>query len=102
MKAFNNIKVRTNGFSGKASVAMLLPFLCALAVSAGPVQAQEEGAGPLQEQHDGMHDHDNMNVDFSGNIFGVDNLAYYGDWNANSIYIYDVDYMRLLAIVDGT
>ena len=48
MKDFNDLKAGTNGvaFSGKAGVATLLPLFCALAVSAGPVQAQEEGASP--------------------------------------------------------
>jgi len=49
-----------------------------------------------------MHDHGDIDGSFSGNIYGVDNLAYYGDWDANSIYIFDVDNMRLLATVDGT
>ncbi|MEN8204856.1 MAG: hypothetical protein ABFS24_02475 [Pseudomonadota bacterium] len=102
MKVFNNLKARTNSFSGKASVVTLLPLLCALAVSTGPVRAQEEGTGPHQEQHTGMHDHASMDGYVSGNIYGVDNLAYYGDWNANSIYIFDVDNMRLLTTVDGT
>ena len=104
MKAFNGLKARANGmsFSGRASVATLLPLLCALAVSAGPVQAQEEGSGPYHEQHAGMHDHGNMDGYVSDNIYGAENLAYYGDWNANSIYIFDVDNMRLLTTVDGT
>jgi DNA-binding beta-propeller fold protein YncE len=80
----------------------LLPLFCALAVSTGPVQAQEEGTGPHHEQHAGMHGHDNMDGYISDNIYGAENMAYYGDWNANSIYIFDVDNMRLLATVDGT
>jgi DNA-binding beta-propeller fold protein YncE len=104
MKAFNVCKVKTNGaaFSVKAGVAALLPLFCALSVSAGPVQAQGEGTGLRQEQHAGMHDHGNMDGYVSDNIYGAENLAYYGDWNANSIYIFDVDNMRLLTTVDGT
>jgi len=110
MKAFSVRKVKMNGvsFLGKASVATLLPLLCALAVSAGPAQAQ--GAGPHQEQFAGKHGHfgyrkpDHVNRDgyVSNNIYGAENLAYYGDWNANSIYIFDVDNMRLLTTVDKT
>ena len=57
MKALSVLKVKTNSvaFSGKAGAATLLPLLCALAISAGPVQAQEEGAGPHHEQHAGKH-----------------------------------------------
>ena len=104
MKAFNVRKLKTNGvsFSGKAGAATLLPLLCAVAINAGPVQAQEEGAGPRHEQHAGMHNHGNMDGYVSDNIYGAENLAYYGDWNANSIYIFDVDNMRLLTTVDGT
>jgi len=52
----------------------------------------------------GYRKHDSVNRDgyVSDNIYGAENLAYYGDWNANSIYIFDVDNMSLLTIVDGT
>jgi DNA-binding beta-propeller fold protein YncE len=46
--------------------------------------------------------HVNRDGYVSDNIYGAENLAYYGDWNSNSIYIYDVDNMRLLTTVDGT
>ena len=104
MKAFSVRKVKTNGesFSGKASVATLLPLFCALTVSAGPLQAQEEGSGPRHEQHAGMHDRGNMDGYVSDNIYGAENMAYYGDWDAKSIYIFDIDNMRLLTTVDKT
>ncbi|MEN8168017.1 MAG: hypothetical protein ABFR65_11140, partial [Pseudomonadota bacterium] len=38
----------------------------------------------------------------TGNIYDVDNLAYYGDWDSNRIYIIDVDNMSLLISVEGT
>ena len=111
MKVFNTLEVRTNGisFSAKASVATLLPLLCTLAIGIGPVQAQGEGAGPHQE-YAGKHgrsgyrkpDHVNRDGYVSDNDYGAENLAYYGDWNSNSIYIFDVDNMRLLTTVDNT
>ncbi len=36
------------------------------------------------------------------NIYGVDNLAYYGDWDANRVYIIDVDNMTLITSVENT
>ena len=38
----------------------------------------------------------------SDNVYGVDNLAYYGDWDSNRIYIIDVDNMALLTSVENT
>jgi DNA-binding beta-propeller fold protein YncE len=112
MKAFSVRKVKTSGasFSGKASVATLLPLLCALAVSAGPAHAQQEGAGPHQEQHAGKHgrfgyrkpDHVNRDGYVSDNDYGAENLAYYGDWNANRIFIFDVDNWGWVTTVEGT
>jgi len=87
----------------------LLPLLCALAVNAGPVQAQEKGMGPYHE-YAGKHgrfgyrnpDHVNRDGYVSDNDYGAGNLAYYGDWDANSIYIFDVDNMSLLTTVENT
>jgi len=47
-------------------------------------------------------DHVNRDGYVSNNIYGAENLAYYGDWNANSIYVFDVDNMRLLTTIHGT
>ena len=47
-------------------------------------------------------DHVNRDGYVSNNDFGAENLAYYGDWDSNAIYIFDVDYMRLLTIVENT
>ena len=38
----------------------------------------------------------------SDNIYNVDNLAYYGDWDSNRVFIVDVDAMQLLTTVEGT
>ncbi len=44
----------------------------------------------------------NQDAYISDNIFEVDNLAYYVDWDSNRIYIIDVDNMQLLTTVEGT
>jgi len=38
----------------------------------------------------------------SDNIYGVKNLAYYGDWDSNRVYIVDVDNMELVKTVEDT
>jgi hypothetical protein len=38
----------------------------------------------------------------SGNIYEIPNLAYYGDWDSNQVFIVDVENMALVKIVDGT
>ena len=56
-----------------------------------------------------QHDHDFRNPGYvnqdsyiSNNIFEVENLAYYGDWDSNRVFVIDVDNMKLLTIVDET
>lgn len=44
----------------------------------------------------------NQDAYISDNVYGVDNLAYYGDWDSNRIYIIDVDNMALLKSVENT
>lgn len=38
----------------------------------------------------------------TGNIFDIDNLAYYGDWDDNRVYIIDLDNMALVTTVENT
>ena len=112
MQVFNDHEATTNGvaFSGKTSAAVVLPLLCALTFSVGPVQAQNEDAGPSQEQYAGKEsrfgyrnpDHVNSDGYFSDNDYGAENLAYYGDWDSNRIFIFDVDNMAWLATVENT
>ena len=109
MQVYNDHKAGTNSaaFPGKISAAVLLPLLCALTISTGSVQAQPAGSGPLHEQYAGKYGHfgyrntNDVNRDgyVSDNIYGVENLAYYGDWDSNRILIFDIDNMRLLTIV---
>ena len=44
----------------------------------------------------------NQNGMVSDNIFGVKNLAYYGDWDSNRVFVIDVDDMSLLVTVENT
>jgi len=39
---------------------------------------------------------------FSDNVYEVKNLAYYGDWDSNRVFVIDVDKMQLLKIVEDT
>jgi hypothetical protein len=49
-----------------------------------------------------IHSSMNQDGDSSENIYGVKNLAYYGDWDSNRVFIIDVDNMLLLQIVENT
>ena len=44
----------------------------------------------------------NQDAYITENIYGVENLAYYGDWDSNRVFIIDVDKMELLTTVEGT
>ncbi len=48
------------------------------------------------------HSSINQDGDVSKNIYDVKNLAYYGDWDSNRVFIIDVDNMLLLQIVENT
>jgi len=64
-----------------------------------------------QHQHP-AHDHGpfgyrqpgyvNQDAYITENVYGVENLAYYGDWDSNRVYIIDVDNMALLKTVENT
>ena len=62
-------------------------------------QTATHGHGPLGYRQPGYV---NQDAYISENIYAVDNLAYYGDWDSNRIYIIDVDNMQLLTTVEGT
>jgi DNA-binding beta-propeller fold protein YncE len=62
-------------------------------------QTPEKNHGPFGFRQPGYV---NQDAYISDNIFGVENLAYYGDWDSNRIYIIDVDNMTLLTSVEGT
>ena len=44
----------------------------------------------------------NQDAYITENVYGVENLAYYGDWDSNRVYIIDVDNMALLTSVEDT
>jgi len=102
---------RTNGaaFIGKVATAALLASSLALTVSVGSVHAQDEVAAHPPE-YAGKHgrfgfrqpDYVNRDSYVSDNIYGAENLAYYGDWDSNRIFIFDADNMSLLTTVENT
>ncbi len=104
MAVSSRINVKAKGAVALASL------LCALVIGAGPTIAQEQGATTRHQEYAGKHGrfgyrkHNYVNRDgyISDNNHGVENLAYYGDWNSNSIYIFDIDEMSLVTTVDNT
>ena len=62
-------------------------------------QTQEKHHGPFGYRQPGYV---NQDAYITENIYGVDNLAYYGDWDSNRVFIIDVDNMSLLTTVEGT
>ena len=62
-------------------------------------QGDAPGHGPFGFRQPGYV---NQDAYLTENIYGVDNLAYYGDWDSNRIYIIDVDNMALLKSVEHT
>ena len=65
----------------------------------GQQQTAEMHHGPFGFRQPGYV---NQDAYITENIFGVENLAYYGDWDSNRVYIIDVDNMSLLVSVEGT
>lgn len=102
---------RANGmnFVSNVGVTALLALSCALTFSVGLAQAQEKVMIPPQE-YAGKHGRfgyrmpDSVNRDGykTDNMYGTENLAYYGDWDSNRIFIFDADNMSLLHIVENT
>jgi len=62
-------------------------------------QTSDKHHGPFGYRQPGYV---NQDAYITENIYGVDNLAYYGDWDSNRVYIIDVDNMSLLTTVEGT
>lgn len=78
------------------SVSMMLT---AASLNAGE-NARENagGSGP----HHGSPEHMHQGGTGDGNFYGVENLAYYGDWDSNRVFIINVDDMSLLKTVADT
>lgn len=68
-------------------------------VDLGQLQSSEPGHGRLGYRQPGYV---NQDAYITENVYAVDNLAYYGDWDSNRIYIIDVDNMSLLTSVENT
>ena len=62
-------------------------------------QLYGKGPGPGPGPGPGNHNYGNNHPE---TFYGVDNLAYYGDWNSNRVFIIDVDDMSLLKVVEDT
>jgi hypothetical protein len=75
-------------------------LLSAMVLSTTQLYAQQESFGPGPQNRG--DDSGPQEIIDGGNIHGVDNLAYYGDWDSNRVFIIDVDNMILLETVEGT
>jgi hypothetical protein len=108
MNIFSKINAKTKG------TVALVPLLCALTIGTAPTHAQEMGKGAHQQEFAGKHgrfgyrkpNHVNRDGYVSDNTYGVENLAYYGNWGengeGNNIYIFDIDKMELVTTVEET
>lgn len=68
--------------------------------NAAPLNAagNSQPPGPQHGSPDFMNKGDHKD----GNYYGVENLAYYGDWDSNRVFIINVDDMSLLKTVTDT
>ena len=70
--------------------------------STTPLYAGQGSYGPgPQHRSPGPANKNQYGHDFE-NFYGVKNLAYYGDWDSNRVFIIDVDNMSLLKTVTDT
>ena len=90
---------RINSFLAVKPVAFTL-LLLVMVLSTTQLYAQQGRNGPGPQNRG--EDHGKQDVPKGGNIYGVENLAYYGDWDSNRVFIIDVDNMSLLETVEGT
>ena len=75
-------------------------LLSAMVLSTTQLYAQQSSNGPGPQnrgENSGKQD-----IPVGGNIYGVENLAYYGDWDSNRVFIIDVENMSLVETVEGT
>ncbi len=94
----NNLKAIPFSMNPQAIGSTALFFTMAFATVS--LNAAPSGKGPGAHQHNpGYVNHDGF---VSENIYGVKNLAYYGDWDSNRVYIVDVDNMELVKTVENT
>ena len=102
-----NLQVIEIQRSSLFSVVRLIVFTAlsaSITLTAGSLNAGEKAAknaggwGP----HHGSPQHMFQGGTGDGNFYGVENLAYYGDWDSNRVFIINVDDMSLLKTVTGT
>lgn len=99
MSNLNLIGKNRGDFSPTAKLFGYAVLLFAMFSFATPLFAQQYGPGP--------HNNDpgsQQNGPGYGHQEGKDgmNLAYYGDWDSNRVFIIDVDEMSLLTTIEGT
>jgi len=75
-------------------------LLSAMVLSTTQLYAQQSSNGPGPQNRG--EDSGQQEIPDGGNIYEVENLAYYGDWDSNRVFIIDVDNMSLLETVEGT
>ncbi len=90
---------RTNLLLALKPVAYAVLF-SAMVLSTTQLYAQQSSFGPGPQNRG--EDSGKQEIIDTGNIYGVENLAYYGDWDSNRVFIIDVDEMTLLETVTGT
>ncbi|MDX2506902.1 MAG: hypothetical protein QNL62_20840 [Gammaproteobacteria bacterium] len=56
----------------------------------------------IESLHGSGSQYVNQNNYVSNNIYDVENLAYYGDWDSDRVFVIDVDNMTLVTTVEGT
>ena len=71
-----------------------------LILTATVLSASENSRGPGPHHPDPGYMHQGGHGD--GNYYGVENLAYYGDWDSNRVFIINVNDMSLLKAVTKT
>ena len=91
-----------NGFYPSAKSICYAILISSMAFSTAPLYAQfgPDGPGPGPEFNN--QGEETQNGYGNENIYGVKNLAYYGDWDSNRVFIIDIDNMELLPTVEGT
>jgi len=75
-------------------------ILTSMTIFSGQLQAGQNSNGRGPQHHNGGYMHQGGQEE--GNFYGVENLAYYGDWDSNRVFIINVDDMLLLKTVTGT
>lgn len=87
---------------GFAVTSILLIFLSTQLHAGGKFNGPGQGSGLGPGPGPGYRNGEYMYQGGPENVYGVENLAYYGDWNSNRVFVINVDEMSLLEIVTDT